>query len=376
LERSVKTLILVSWLFGYASGAYEVLFPFYLDSVGASFVEMGIVFTVSAMVMAFVNILIGAQSDVRGRKLFYSASLALGSVVNFLVPLFNNLWQMILLRMGQDTSASVRGSVHTVLLFEQARKRFLTAYSRVNGLEYSSQALGLLGGGLILAAASFQPAFWVSGTVLAIALLIFTIGVKEEPVSVGRRVRSGSSSLRRELKILAVSGFVVSVGFGCSHGFITPIFFAKKFSADKAAVSLILTVHRLSFGVPLIFADKVIGLLKRFSMKTILIALMIYQGAAISLTAFIPDILPATAVFVTHDLLGAAYWVPVQSALIQSYCREEARGEDSSKVGSVSAVGAIAAPFLAGFLASLNISYPFLVSGIITAAGALILILI
>jgi len=377
LNRNVRLLIFVSWLFGYASGAYEVLFPLYLDWAGISFTDIGIIFSITAATMAGLNIVIGSQSDVRGRKVFYSISLALCSAINFVVPFLRKLWETLVLSIAQSASSTIRGSVHNVMLYEHARKTFLTAYSRVNGMEYFSQAIGLLGAGLILAASSFQSAFWVSALVLASALCIFVFGFKEEKVERGPEdvaPKGGEAYLPRELKIFAISGFVMAIGSGLSHGFFTPLFFVKKFGADQATVSIILTIHRLSFGLPMIFADKVLAYLKRFRQKAILIVLMIYQGVSISFCAFLPDIISATIVFASHDLLAASFWIPVLSVLIQNYCRDSRRGADSNKVASMSSIGSIGAPFLTGILASISISYPFLASGLLYVAAALILL--
>lgn len=332
----MRLLMLVSWLFGYASGAYEVLFPLYLDWIGVSFTDMGILFGITAAVIMLFNVVIGSKSDVVGRKIFYAVSLALCSLVNFLVPFFRRLWETVLLSIGQSGATSIRGTVHNVLLFELTRKAFVSAYSRVNGIEYFAQALGLMGAGLILAATSFNSAFMLSSVILFVALLIFLLGFREERSGVVIASGKGGADvyLPRELKIFAVSGLVMAVGFGCSHGFMTPLFFVKKFGADKETVSLILTLHRLCYAVPLIFADKVLAFLRRYSLKSIVIALMTYQGVSISVAAFIPSLLPATVVFVTHDLLAAAFWSPAQSVLIQSYCREERRGRIRVKLAA------------------------------------------
>ncbi|MGQ9515197.1 MAG: MFS transporter, partial [Thermoproteota archaeon] len=376
MNRNVRFLIIVSWLFGYASGAYEVMFPLYLDWVGVSFRDMGILFSITAAAIAGLNVVIGAKSDVLGRKIFYAFSLALCSLVNFLIPIFRRLWETLLLSIGQSASTSIRNTIHNVLLFELTRKAFVSAYSRVNGMEYFAQALGLLGAGLILASTSFQSAFLLSSSILFIALLVFVIFFKEERAEVKIKIGRSDVNLPRELKIFALSGLVMAIGFGCSHGFITPLFFIKKFGIDNEIVSVILTLHRLSFAVPLIFADKILALLKRFSSKDIVITLMTYQGVSITIAALMPNLLLSTIVFISHDLFAAAFWSPAQSALIQSYCREDSRGADSSKVGSISSIGGIISPFLAGILATLDISYPFISSGIITVLAASILLLI
>lgn len=378
MNRNVRTLVLVSLLFGYATGAYEVLFPLYLDWIGVTFREMGILFSITAATIAGLTVLIGSQSDVQGRKLFYSISLAASSVVNFFVPFFRGLWEVLVLSVGNSASLSTRNSVHNVLLFELTRKKFLAAYSIVNGMEYFSQAMGLLGAGLILAASSFNLAFWASSLVVAVAFFLFAFSFHEErPEAVTeKQSRVAGPYLPRELSIFAISGLVMAVGFGCSHGFMTPLFFIKRFGVDDATVSVILTVHRLCFALPLIFADRMLALLKKLPSKAVMILLMIYQGLSIAVTALISDLFLATVVWVSHDLLAAAYWTPIHSALIQSYCREDSRGADSNKVTGIGSIGSIAAPFIAGILASVNITYPFIASGVITILAAFILLLV
>ena len=129
MNRNVRLLILVSWLFGYASGAYEVLFPLYLDWVGVSFTDIGIIFGITAATIAGLNIVIGSQSDARGRKAFYSIGLALCTAINFIVPFFRKLWEMFVLSIAQSSASSIRGSVHNPVSGQQQVLRPLAKVS-------------------------------------------------------------------------------------------------------------------------------------------------------------------------------------------------------------------------------------------------------
>ena len=47
VRRNFATLIIVAILFGLSVGIYDLLFPYYLDDLGVSFANMGILFSVA-----------------------------------------------------------------------------------------------------------------------------------------------------------------------------------------------------------------------------------------------------------------------------------------------------------------------------------------
>jgi MFS family permease len=66
-----------------------------------------------------------------------------------------------------------------------------------------------------------------------------------------------------------------------------------------------------------------------------------------------------------HDILGASLWLPIRNYIIQLYCREGNRGKDYNLVSTISSIGSILGPFLAGVSGSFDINMPFFLSGII-----------
>ena len=78
-------------------------------------------------------------------------------------------------------------------------------------------------------------------------------------------------------------------------------------------------------------------------------------------------------VWLAHDLIGAGVWVPIQSAFIQKYSREDRRGRDVSKVLALGSLGWIFGPLLAGGIFDRWYGGPFVLSGAIMILSAFVL---
>ena len=140
------------------------------------------------------------------------------------------------------------------------------------------------------------------------------------------------------------------------------LFFFKKFCFAPFLVGILLALHRISLGIPLLITGK---LIKKYHKKIFLYA-VVFQGITISLTVLMPTFFLACIMFLLHDILGASFWQPIYNGYIQKFSRETKRGKDTSVVFAYTSIGKILAPIFAGYLASLNINYPFFFSGLIT----------
>lgn len=367
--------------FGLSYGLYEVLFPLYLDSIGVLLWDIGLVFTASSFFMALLGIYIGLKSDVLGRKFFISLSLLTAGISHLLIPVSTRLITLTILKILYDASIIVKNAVFAPFLYEKGRDNFITSYSRYVGLEFSTQAVGLMFGGTMAKLFGFTYTFWASSLALLSSLVFFSkiyseVGAKHD-ISQGLVQIAHGGVFPRELKILAISGVFLALGGSLSHSFIMPLFFLKKFSLDMVQVSTLLTVHRLSLGVPMLFADKAIyKLSRRISERLMLMLLVCIEGVSVSASSLINNFYLASSVWLLHDPLGASFWLPLRNSLVQKYCRDGRRGSDFNKVSAVFQIGSIPASMLAGYLGGFNISYPFLVSGLITISSNFFLALL
>jgi len=365
----------VSVLFGLSLGIYDLVLPYYLDGTGISFTNMGTIFSVAALVMFVLRIYIGHLSDRLGRKGFYALALLGCALANLLTPLFRALCAQIGLKSLRESSVVIKDTMHTVPLYESAGKRFRDFIAKTNGAEFLFQGIGTFVGGALLVAAGYRASLSFSAALLMGAFFLLVGGFHERSNEAqhgeAMRLRNlWSFGLPVELRILAASSFVFTVGLSMSHCFVMPLFFAKKFAVSAPIVASVLTIHRISLGLPMLFTGRWI----RGPLKTVYIGFVIYEGIAMSTCALIPHFLLATGIWLTHDLVGGAAWIPVQKTLIQRFARSEVRGRQVGQVLAVSSLGWIFGPLIAGFVAALSISGPFFLSGIFMIGSALMLL--
>ncbi len=375
MNRNVRIMLGASILFGLSFGVYDFLLPYYLDDAGISSVRMGTIFSMAALAMFVLRIYVGHLSDRLGRKGFYALALVGCALANFLTPLFRALAAQIALKSLRESSAVVKDTMHTVALYENAQKRFTEFIARTNGAEFLFQGIGTFVGGALLVAVGYRTSFFFSAALLMAAFFWFSWGFHERNTEAqhGEAMQLRhlwSFGLPVELRILAASGFVFTVGLSTSHCFVMPLFFAKKFAVSAPIVATILTIHRITLGLPMLFTGRWI----RGSLKALYVGFVIYEGIAMSVSALIPHFLPATVVWLTHDLVGASVWFPIQKTLIQRFAQPEVRGRQVGQGLAVCSLGGIFGPLIAGFVADVSISTPFFLSGLLMIASALMLL--
>ncbi|MGQ9698763.1 MAG: MFS transporter [Armatimonadota bacterium] len=377
MNRNVATILIVSALFGLSFGVYDFVLPFYLSERGFSYARMANVFAISSASVVFVRVVMGKLSDAWGRKSFYSASLLGSAVASVLTPTAISVPALAGLKALREASALTRDTMHSVLLYAETRTGFLNIIGKSRGIEFLTQAGGTLAAGILLASLGSSRILIGAGLVSAVAFFIFTSMFREKPQepSAAEENSAGifSFDMSRNLKIITLAAAVSMLGISVSHCFIMPLFFARKFNAAPSAVGVVMTLHRLSLAFPLLIFS---GWLSGFNLRRLYMASIACQGITTILAAAIPHFWAASIVWLLHDLIGAGVWVPIQSTLIQAYSRECARGLDVGKSLALSSLGGVAGPYLAGWLAPISISAPFLVSGIITMAAVPILLLL
>jgi DHA1 family multidrug resistance protein-like MFS transporter len=373
-------LTVSTWFFGFSSGLYEILLPLYMDSLSISLMDIGYVFTISALFIAFLSILLGAKSDIYGRKIFMTSALLLGGFSHLLTPFFSSVTMMAIVKTMFDSAVAVRGAVFTPMVYEQDRHGFISSYSRISGLEFISQAIGLISAGLLVSIFGYKVAFTISSILQIIGFLILAFFFKEN-----RKVRekdflkiNGEGNVKkkfsRELKVLSVSGIVLLAGSSATHLFTMTLFFSKKFSLSPEALSILMTMHRLSLGVPMLYNDRIIKGSKRLSYKSFLMLFTTMQGLFTALATVPQGFLASAFIWLLHDPFGASVWFTLRNFLIQKYAGDKTRGRDYNIVSFISSVGNIIGPFIAGYFGSIDINLPFLIGGLIMILSNLLLI--
>lgn len=381
MNRNIKTVLVVSVLVGISGGIYDFIFPYYLDSCGISFEKMGYIFAVSAGVLLFVRIFVGKLADMFGRKIFYTFSILICGVANLLTPFFKSLPYLITVKAVREGSFVVREVIHSVVVFESSRSGFMNWIAKTRGAEFLFQGIGTIFCGSLILLLGYKNSFALTSGLLLISVFIILFFFRETYVEDKTKHAAKLSlfDLPSKLIVLSVMTLIFNAGLSCSHTFIMPLFFAKKFNADPNTVALILAIHRISLGLPMIFMN----LFVKKPSKVIYIIFVAIEGIVISVSALIPNLFWSASVWLLHDLIGASVWFPIQSHYIQKYSRENSRAEDTGTVTAFSSIGLIIGPMIAGMLmkyltiagfsSTIVISAPYFVSGLIVAVSAMVL---
>ena len=378
MSRNVKVLLLISVIFGLALGIYEFIFPLYLNDMHISFRNMGIIFSLSSIAMFFIRIHAGQLADVHGRKKFYSLALLGSGLASLFTPFTLRISLQTVLKSLREACAVVQESIHSVALYENVKSKFLDFIGKTVCAQWVFQGLGALVAGGMLVFFGYRNIFLFNAGLLFSAFLIFTIFFSEkdfkksDPSAAVPFRKLYALDFSRPMMIIMLSSFVFNIGMGSSHSFIMPLFFLDKFAISKGAVSIVMAVHRLTLGLPMIFAGWFIN--EKMNLKRIYIWFIALEGIMMAASALIPNFFIATAVWLAHDYVGAAFWSPVSKTLIQRYSRQESRAYDVSKVAAFSTLGLIIGPLIAGWLAGISISAPFFAAGMIMIVSALMLV--
>jgi len=399
---NLVTLFTVSIFLGVGVAIYQVALPLYLKSVGFSWMDMGWVYGLGAIVTFAIRVGMGAWSDRVGRKLVYVLSLVATGVATMLTPLFANLYVQAALRSVVDPMIRVRMAMHSVLLYEDSPKRFLNVFSKTRGVEFLFHFLGLLAAGACMQWMAREriesPVAWVMVGAAGMLMLsggIFGALFRE------RRLRDSTRPalswrdlarprLSRPMWIMTASMFVFALSIQISHCFALQLFFKEKFAATNGDIFTIGALHRAACALPMLLMSH---LFRRRQQRWLTLFLAI-EGLFIIAPGFMPSsgafgiggigvsaLWLAVFVWLFHDILGMGLWLPMQHALLQRFSSADSRGKDVSLATALSALGGVASPFIAGWLRdlpcaseSVRVNLPFIASGAGVMLSAVVLL--
>jgi len=375
LRKDLVVIAAAIAVFGLSTGLQETMFPLLLDVRGLTMFQIGSVFTASMLPLAFITVLVGGLSDTLDTAPFFIASLLLASASHGIASLAYDAWTAFTAKILFDLATVFKNAVVSVMLFRLSRDSFVKNYSIATGLEFTSQAVGLALAGVIVKLLGYEGGFILSSFLLAtiFALALIGIGWRGRVVRPRKSVFSifkGGWGLNRELWVLALSGAMLSFGTYLSHGFIPPLYFTKRYGLNEIVLSALMTLHRLSLGLPMLAAYRPIKLLRRLPPSAALAIPICVEGVSLLATPFAPSLLTAVAFWLPHDLLGASIWIPLRNEYVQRHCREDTRGLDTNKVSLVILLGGAPAPIVAGIVAEKSIGLPFIASGLIVLTAA------
>ncbi|MBN1136265.1 MAG: MFS transporter [Anaerolineae bacterium] len=358
-------------------GMVMPLMPFYVESMGASATELGLLVAISPFIQLVASPVWGGVSDRRGRKPVLAVGLLGYGLSMLLFGLSTELWMLFVARGAGALLSSA--TMPTTMAYigdstsERDRGGGMGALGAATGL---GMVLGPALGGL-LGGESLATPFFLTAAICLLTLLLVLLFLPESLPAEARQQMAGGAKPAAQVRGLwqALSGplgallfmaFLVSFGLTNFQG-IFGYYALKRFGYGTEEVGWILTVAGI---VAAITQGALTGpLTKRWGEATVIKATLL--GSAVTFALLLAANSLATVLLTTglFTLPNALLRPAVMS--LTSKRAEAQQGAVMGLNNSFNSLGRVVGPVWAGFAFDLNYSLPYLSGAAIMLAGFL-----
>jgi len=371
----ILSFTLVVVMLGY--GIIMPIIPFYIEKMGASGWELGLLTASSAMMQMIFAPIWGSLSDRAGRKPVLLIGVMGYGITMLLFGLATQLWMLFFARVLNGILSSATLPTSMAFISDNTPEK-----ERGSGMGKLGAAVGVgivLGPGLGGALASISlatPFFVASGLCLVALLLVWFLLPESLPIE-SRQVRGVKSEylqagiLRQVLLgptgILMLLILVVSFGMSSFQG-ILGLYALDKFGFGPQQIG---AIWMIVGAVMIVSQGALTGILtRRYGEVSVirfsLLATALGFGLMLLAAALIPLLLATGFLVLSIALLG-----PALNSLISTRTSMK-QGMTMGWSNSFSSLGRILGPIWAGFIFDINMDWPFLSSVVIILIGLLI----
>ena len=377
-RKNVAILSLTLGVVMLGFGMVMPIMPFYIESMGASATELGLLVAISPFIQLIASPLWGSVSDRHGRKPVLLVGLLGYGISMLFFGLASELWMLFVARGGGALLSAA--TMPTTMAYigdstsEEERGGGMGALGAATGL---GMVLGPALGGLLGSESLSMPFFLTAAVCLLTLVLVLLILPESLPAEARRqtatrlklsaRVRNLWEALLGPLGALLFMAFLVSFGLTNFQG-IFGYYALKKFGYGTEEVGWILTVVGL---VAALTQGVLTGpLTKRWGeakvIKVTLLASAVTFGLLLTANS-LPTVLLTAGLFTLPNAL-------LRPAVI-SLTSKHAGARQGTAMGlnnSFNSLGRVVGPIWAGFAFDLNYNWPYLSGAVIMFVGFLI----
>jgi MFS family permease len=350
-----------------------IILPLYLIDLSFSATQIGLIFSIAGLFLAFFRFLIGKLSDLKGRKRMMSLALLIDSIATMFYPAVTTITQFSLVRGAKDIAHHMTSTLQDVMLGDSFPRRIrLRMLSRLGTIFPMGRALAAITGFLIVTYLSIAFGFYVAAISLFLAFLIFTIFYREKMPASLKPFKFSTKNISKPLMIISLIGISNSLSFTIAY---YPAFFVLSRSLGLVEADLFL-MFLLTYIISSFFAWRTENWIRKHGRKTILGLTSLGYGPMTMLYAF-----SSTIYLFYLALLGVAisfyvFKIAFKTILIDSTNKQH-RGEQVGFSKMVTAMGGIAGPVTGGLLIDLvSLQSAFLVAGMFGIIGFLLSIIL
>ncbi|MGC8592787.1 MAG: MFS transporter [Nitrososphaeria archaeon] len=363
ISGEARLLIYSSFIIGLTQGFMWVDFPVYLDQIGYSPFQIGVILTFNTFIGALLMLPIGSLSDKYGRKNFIILARLVSSVAFVLLTVFTGFFEILLAVSLLGIAFANSGSSYMALLTEkseEATRNFVFAFSSfISGIASSA---GMLLGALPpylskylqLSLVNSYRVLYIIAFVGSLVSLLPILKIQERYRGHAGNIALFPKTSRKIVMRLSVLG-MIGLGAGVLVR-IFPLWFYLKYNTNVNVLGPLFSMTQFLTAIASLITPSMANAMGEI--KTI-----VYTEAAsvVILIAmpFMPFYYLAGVLYVLRSLLMNMS-APIQNSFIMGLIPENERALASSIINFFDSLPRSFGPFISGLFIQLGyLNMPF-----------------
>ncbi|RLI79973.1 MFS transporter [Archaeoglobales archaeon] len=350
-------------------GIVVPLLPFYAESLGASGIWIGAIFSGFSLARAIFMPIIGKMSDKRGRKAFIVFGLLIYTLISLAYVAANSVYSLTLVRIVHGFASAMVIPIAMAYIAdlspegEEGRHMGTFTVSLFLGMGF-----GPLLGGIIKDLAGMEAVFLSMAVFSSISLIICLMFLPDSKGSMDRMNRPSLKDVIKNRMMKAVLFFRImnSFSYGTFMVFLPVI---ASIMLKPSQIGFLISINILTMAL----LQRYFGKMADKHKKSYLIVFGLTIVALSMLT--IPLLHGFTSLLVASILIGigGSISIPSATAIVAIAGREVGQGSAMGAFNTAMSVGMITAPMVSGIVMDfIGISYVFIFSGIVCLISALV----
>jgi len=351
------------------AGIIAPLLPLYADSLGASGIWLGIIFSAFAVSRAIFMPIFGRLSDRNGRKLFICIGLLSYSAISLGYIWADSTLQLTLVRLIHGVASAMIIPIAQAYIGDispEGEEGKWMGY--FNAAFFTGFGFGPLMGGILTERFGMDIAFYAMGGLNLVACLLATILLPESrPIKIAAspNLSFREMSTSSMVKGLASFRFAFATGRGAFATFL-PIFAATYLGLSPTLVGVLLAVNILLMAMLQVYSGNIAD---RFNKRTLVVSGNIVNFIYLALIPLAHNFWSLLGLCALGGL-GGAISLPAASALTVEEGRKFGMGSTIAIFTMAMSVGMAIGPLISGVIADMaDINSVFYFGAAITLIG-------
>jgi multidrug resistance protein len=393
-ESNLQLGILIGGMFFVTLGFSIIMpiLPYYTQNMGASALELGLLMASYSFMQLIVTPFWGALSDRIGRKPIFLIGL-FGFGLSFIIYGFaTQLWMLF---AGRMIGGILAGSVYPTSLAYIADITEHRERGKIMGMLGAASGVGMIFGpsvaGILSVWGLSVPFFATAAAAIAFAVIGYLVLEESHSVDVHRMTHERPSlvaPLKTPLAILFIINLLVTFLISGFQGTFAYYILGRFGMQDQPSsmpflngsitltgpttMAMLFTIMGI---VGVLFQGVLVGIvIDHIGERRTVIAGMAVSAIAFFLILISPELV-SLLLFSSLMAVGTGLTTPCLNSLVSKATDEEHQGAAMGVLGSYGSMGRIIGPPMGGLAYDLSINLPYLISGMVSAIGAVAILI-